>query len=78
MRKPIVTFVLMIYIEGPNGYKLKNEYPVSDYKSEEEALCMAKLIASEYNKKGYDYAIFREVVEPIKYVLSNENLEYHM
>lgn len=72
MKKPVVTFVLEIYMNGANDYTLRNEFSSSQYGGEENAYLLARSVGEEYNKNGNDFVIYKETIEPVGYVLSEK------
>ena len=50
MKKSVVTYVLIVYMNDAKDYTLKNEFPASKYGGETEAYQLAKAVGEEYNK----------------------------
>lgn len=75
MKKSVVTYVLIVYMNDAKDYTLKNEFPASKYGGETEAYQLAKAVGEEYNKLGHDYAIMQETITPVHYVISGKNKE---
>ena len=73
MEKSVVTYVLLVYMDGTTDYTLKNEFPASQYGGEENALSIAKSVGMEFNKQGHDYAIMKETITPVNYILSKRD-----
>ena len=69
----VVTYVLLVYMNGEKDYALKNEFPASEYGGDEEAFTIAKSVGMEFNKQGHDYAIMKETITPVNCVLSRKN-----
>lgn len=74
MKKPVVTYVLVIYMEGVEGYTLKQEFKTSVH-GDVNALALAKEVGLEYNKRGHDFVIYKETIEPVNYVISDQTKE---
>ena len=73
MKKSVVTYVLMVYMNDSKDYTLKNEFPSNKYGGEAEAYKLAKAVGEEYNKLGHDYVIIQETITPVSYVISEKN-----
>lgn len=72
MRKNSIKYVLVIYKE--DGTQLKTEWLVGDFVNEKTALGIATKVATGYSKQGYDYVIFKETVEAVKFEINKEKL----
>ena len=72
MRKNSIKYVLVIYKE--DGTQLKTEWLVGDFVNKKTALGIATKVATGYSKQGYDYAIFKETVEAVKFEINKEKL----
>lgn len=68
MKKPVVTFVLEIFMS--KDYSFKTIFPASEYGGEEPAYLIAKSIGDEYNRDGHDFVIYKETVEAVSFVVT--------
>ncbi len=75
MKNSVVTYVLIVYMDGSKDYTLKNEFPASEYGGEVKAYELAKAVGEEYNKMGHDFVIMQETITPVHYVISEKNKE---
>jgi hypothetical protein len=75
MKNSVVTYVLMVYMDGAKDYTLKNEFPANAYGGESQAYKLAKAVGEEYNKQGHDFVIMQEVITPVHYIISEKNKE---
>ena len=72
-----IKYVLIVYMKKDGGIcTLKNEFPATP-ENAQRAFEMANAIGLEYNKKGHDFAIFKETIEPVKYIMS-EDMKAHI
>ena len=66
------TYTLIVYM------KRNKEIMTIKSKFDESQLQVAKALGESYNKRGHNYMIVKETVEPVKYVLDKgmENVQY--
>lgn len=70
--KTTTTYTLIVYM------KRNKEIMTIKSKFDESQLQVAKALGESYNKRGHNYMIVKETVEPVKYVLDKgmENVQY--
>lgn len=59
-----LTYTLVVW---KDGLELKQQFNKRQYR-------LACALAKKYNELGYDYCIFAETIEPVKYVLGKKHL----
>lgn len=70
--KTTTTYTLIVYM------KRNKEIMTIKSKFDESQLQVAKALGESYNKRGHNYMIVKETVEPVKYVLDKgmEDVQY--
>ena len=70
--KTTTSYTLIVYM------KHNKEIMTIKSKFDESQLQMAKALGESYNRRGHEYCIFKETVEPVKFVLSKgmQDIQY--
>ena len=70
--KTTTSYTLIVYM------KHNKEIMTIKSKFDESQLQMAKALGESYNRRGHDYMIVKETVEPVKFVLSKgmQDIQY--